>query len=260
MGHIRFGKMPKTRKWAQVAELLGNEYGNIASLAQATLHATKSLFKQLNNDVGIQNSFWVLTQLTLKAKSKDYIQALGKLGIDIAPDSQDNFSFTADLSHSLTTLIKQSETETIFSEIARLSCLSVVSDILSSQTPNLFGNDIKDIQEIFRKYSSKKLFADLSKDYFAEFLSRSIKYFISTDAYNHVGDKLRFNSVDELSDFENALTTYCKQSARIVQEFSGGWYSKTEYEKGIGHNEVNKFIPIALKKMYKELSLEETAP
>ena len=260
MGHIRFGKMPKSRKWEQVVELLGNEYGNVASLAQATLHATKSILKALNNDVGIQNSFWVLTQLTLKAKSKEYLQALKSIGIDISPDSQDTLSFTADLSSNLTELIKKSETETVFSEIARLSCLSVISDVLSSQTPNLFGNDLSDIQDIFRTYSSKQNFAELSKNYFAEFLSRSIKYFISTEAYNHVGDKLRFKNVAELSDFENALTTYCRQSARIVQEFAGGWYSKTEYEKGIGFEEVTKFIPVALKKMYKELSLEETAP
>jgi len=259
MGHIRFGVMPKTRKWKQVIELLGNANGNVASLAEAVLKSAQNIFNQLTNDVGIQYSFWILTQLTLKAKSSDYLSALQEIGIDISIDTNSSMGFLADLSESLSGLIKNSKTETQFSEIARLSCMSIISDVLSSQTPNLFGTDIKDVQETLRKYSSNKNFAELSRSYFAEFMSRTIKYIISTEAYNHVGSNLRFKSTDELSDFESALKLYCSQSARIVQEFSGGWYGKTEYEKGIGLEEVKRFVPVAIKKIYKELSVKESA-
>jgi hypothetical protein len=47
---------------------------------------------------------------------------------------------------------------------------------------------------------------------------------------------------------------HCDQSARIVRDFCGEWYSKTEYQKGIDLGNASKFLAIAVKKLGKELA------
>ena len=61
----------------------------------------------------------------------------------------------------------------------------------------------------------------------------------------------------EHSEFNEALQTYCQQSSKIVEEFSGGWFSKTKFiEKEITPEKTKGFLHVAFKKLLSELKRE----
>ena len=252
MGHIRFGKMPKTRSWKQVAQLLADDGADATQVADATIKAASQALDQVPDDPGMLAAFHALTQVTLRARDPDFESTLQKMGIDVSGAS-DHFELVARVSRHIRDTIDQSGRESVFSEMARLSAASVLSKRVASEMPSLFESSAEDVRSALRKLSTKKNFASLSQDYFADFLQRGLKYFTSTEIYNHVGPSGRFKDVNSVAEFNDALDTFCRQSARIVEQFSGGWYSKTEYEKGIGREEVRGFLHIAMDKLRREL-------
>jgi hypothetical protein len=50
---------------------------------------------------------------------------------------------------------------------------------------------------------------------------------------------------------------HCDQSARIVRDFCGEWYSKTEYQKGIDLNNTSRFLAVAFNKLRTELKQQK---
>lgn len=248
--------MPKTRTWKQVVQLLGSDSSDVSSIAKATAKSAQKAFSALNTDIGIQLGFWLLTQLTLKSKDKDFIQKLRDTGIEVSANVDNQYSFIAEISQYLKKEIKSSGRDNLFSEIARLSLVSILNTLFSRQTPGLFGSSIDDFKDVLKESSKKKNFASLSRDYFAEILSRSMNYFLSKETYNHISGDLKFKNINDNIDFDNAVKQYCSQTAKIVEEFSGGWYTKTEYEKGIGRKEAEGFVYHAMNKICKELGLE----
>ena len=55
------------------------------------------------------------------------------------------------------------------------------------------------------------------------------------------------------SDFSADLDQHCREAARIVKEFSGDWFGKTNYEGGITLEKAEAFVSVALKKIRSEL-------
>ncbi|MFH1231736.1 MAG: hypothetical protein V1709_09600, partial [Planctomycetota bacterium] len=223
------------------------------AVANATLTAATKVFEKLINDKGLLYSYWTLIQLTLRSRDEKFIPALKEKGIDISGVS-DQFQLIAQVSEYVSNKIKESEKTTVFSEMAHLSLSSILTKRLSMETPNIFGATFEDTRLALKQLSTKDKFASLSKEFFAEFMQRSLNYFISTEISNHIGPSSRFRNIDDVSEFNSALSLYCLQSAKIVEEFSGGWYSKTEFEKGIGLKEVEGFIYVALKKLREEMT------
>jgi hypothetical protein len=44
------------------------------------------------------------------------------------------------------------------------------------------------------------------------------------------------------------------ESARIVHDFCGEWFSKTEFQKGIDLDNTSNFMAVTLKKLQAELN------
>lgn len=254
VGHIRFGKMPKTRSWKQVAQLLADDGADATQVAKATIKAASKALDQVPDDPGMIAAFHALTQVTLRARDADYEAALQRIGIDVSGVS-DHFELVSRISRHIQDAIEQSGRGSVFSEMARLAAAGVLSKRMAGEMPSLFKGSAEDVRAALRKLSTKKNFASLSQDYFADFLQRGLKYFTSMEIHNHVGPSgdYRFKDVNSVAEFNDALGTFCRQSARIVEQFSGGWYSKTEYEKGIGPEEVRGFLHIAMDKLRREL-------
>jgi hypothetical protein len=80
MGHIRLGRLPRTRKWQQVVALLGSA-AEQAEIAAATLAASKRGLEGAAQDPALVQSFWLLTQLPLCARRPDFVDALKKVGV-----------------------------------------------------------------------------------------------------------------------------------------------------------------------------------
>ncbi len=86
-------------------------------------------------------------------------------------------------------------------------------------------------------------------------MSRTLRALIDRELANHVSATSDLSSVESSLEFMQALDTHAWQSARIVEEFAGGWYSKHNWEsKGeISPDEAQRFVGYALRKLRAEL-------
>lgn len=97
--------------------------------------------------------------------------------------------------------------------------------------------------------ATTKQFGTLARDFFARLTRRYLTFFLSHELSNHVGGKRRFASIADHAEFNAALDLHCRQASRIVEEFAGSWFSKTNWEQGITPENVRGFAWVALKKL-----------
>ncbi len=83
MGHVRLGKLPRTRAWGQVVALL-DEGAAVPQVAAASGAAAQATLRLAPNDPGFVHAFWLLTQLPLAARSAHYLAELRRLGFTLA--------------------------------------------------------------------------------------------------------------------------------------------------------------------------------
>src|SRR5687767_10185865 len=70
MGHVRLGTLPRTRKWQQVAALLGGD-ARIDEIAGAVSDAAEQALNRAADDPALSHAFWLLTQIPLAAQHWD---------------------------------------------------------------------------------------------------------------------------------------------------------------------------------------------
>ena len=71
---------------------------------------------------------------------------------------------------------------------------------------------------------------------------------------NHTGTDRRFASDAERIAFERALKQHTIETSRIIEEFAGGWYGKTVWQKNrLDQQEIDRFTRYSFKKMRDEL-------
>src|SRR5439155_20187418 len=100
--------------------------------------------------------------------------------------------------------------------------------------------------------STKVGFARLGQRFFGCFMMRFLNFYVSRITASQVGGE-RLQQLGDLTQFNDALRTHCQQSARIVHDFCGEWYSKTEFQQGIDLNNTSGFMAVALRKLQAEL-------
>src|SRR5258708_4813722 len=61
MGHVRLGRLPKTRRWAEVIALLTDSSPeDVAAIASATVQAADRRLRELARDPSLTYCFWLL--------------------------------------------------------------------------------------------------------------------------------------------------------------------------------------------------------
>lgn len=93
-----------------------------------------------------------------------------------------------------------------------------------SRTINLFGASSADVQNAIRSLSTKKGFGELGQRFFRRFVSRFLNFYLSRVTAATLGGP-RLRNLGDIAHFNKALGTHCDQSARIVRNFCGEWYS-----------------------------------
>ncbi len=118
--------------------------------------------------------------------------------------------------------------------------------------PNLFS-DAGDVRAELSKLATKNQFGDLARDFFARLTNRTLEYYLSREIPNHVGPGRTFANFDEQSAFRAALSRHCQEASLIVEEFAGGWFSKSQFKGTLTPAAAQGFADYALKKMRDEL-------
>jgi hypothetical protein len=116
----------------------------------------------------------------------------------------------------------------------------------------MFGGTSADVRSAVRSLSTKKGFGQLGQRFFGRLVARFLNFYLSRVTASRLGSP-RLRHLGDVAEFDDALRRHCDQSARIVRDFCGDWYSKTQYEKRIDLDTSSRFLAIAVKKLRSEL-------
>jgi len=255
MGHLRLGTLPTSKKWREVVALIPESSASAPELAAATMEAAKGGIRRAANDAGFIKTFWLLTQIPLAARQQEFATALRRLGLKVPPNPS-AFDVLGAISESVENEIATERVRSDFAELALAAAQESLSALCVEETRSLFGASPDDVQNSFRKYSTSAQFRHLARRFFTGFTARYLKAFLSRELSNHVGDIEKFRSLHEHSEFNRALDHHCFEAAKIVEEFAGGWFSKTNFESGIDPENVRGFLYVSLKKIAEQLRRE----
>lgn len=257
MGHLRLGRLPKNLRWREVVALLESSPGDTAAVARATIVAADRQLRSLSNDPSLAYCFWLLTRVTWAARSNDFIAQLADLGLASGADTP-TLAFIARVSDHVRDELAQYPESGPASELASLALRHSLTETVGTQGPTLFGSTVEDLRHAFREYSTQRAFAELSQRFFGDFFARTLRSFLDRELANHLGTRHALTAVDDSSDFLRAIDLHARQSATIIRDFAGGWYSKHNWEtRGeISLDEARRFVAVALRKLRSDLKRE----
>jgi hypothetical protein len=251
MGHIRLGRLPATKKWQQVVALLAREAAT-EQIAAASAEAAEVSLAYARQDPALLQSFWLLTQLPLAARSPDYPESLRSLGVAVRGDPTLLETIGA-FSAAVDRHVDRSGGRTDLGELAQHAAAESLASVAGSDLPSLFGPTSADTRLALSKLAAPDLFARLARDFFSRLVRRHLDYYLSRELSNYVGPSRSLASIDSHTAFNAALEQHCREASRIVEAFAGGWYSKTIFEGGITPEKAGAFVFVALRKIGQEL-------
>lgn len=252
MGHVRLGTLPRTRNWIQVLDLVGAGAG-APDVAAATMNAAQRGLEAAAQDKGLVYTVWLLTQMPLAARSPDFEARLRKLGLTVS-GSPSLLEVTGAFSDAVDAHLRRAGGRTDLGEMAQMAASEALTVLGSPANGSLFAAAAPSAREALAAFTTTKRFSELASEFFARLTTKYLTYFLSRELSNYVGAGGRFAGIDGHAEFDKALALHCRQASRIVEEFSGGWFSKSHFKGRITHEKAGGFAHIALKKLRAELA------
>jgi hypothetical protein len=249
MGHQRLGTIPTSQKWTEVVEKVarggpeGTATHHVPEIAKRTLEAAEAGLQRAVDDEGLRFTFYLLTQLVLAAREDDWRQRLDDLGIHLTDDSS-LFDFTAQVQRVIDDHLDARGGPTDISEMGQQAAGEALALQAGPQATTLFGSGEAELKDAVRGLSTKVGFARLGQRFFGCFIARFLNFYLSRITPAKVEDPTAFNE---------GLQTHCHETARIVQQFCGDWYSKTEFQQGISLENTAGFLAVVVQKLQAEL-------
>lgn len=255
MGHTRLGDLPRTRRWGEVVGLLACGAGT-AQVANATITAAERGLNLAAEDKALVETVWLLSQLPLAARAKDltgFVGALRQGGLQVS-DSPGLMEVVGAFSDAIDARLSNNGGRTDLGEMAQMAASETIAMVLGSRTQSLFGTQPQDVQKALAGLATNKQFSEFSRQFFARITNRCLNYFLSRAVTHHIGEGQRFATLAQQSEFTKALEVHCREASKIVEDFSGGWFTKTNWEKnGISRDDARGFAHVAMRKLVDEL-------
>jgi hypothetical protein len=253
MGHIRLGELPRKRKWVQVVELIAGG-ASAAQIANATINAAEKGLGLAAQDSGVVETIWLLSQLPLAARSENFPASLRDCGLSVS-DAPGLMEIVAAVTDAVDAKMPNCKGRTDLGEMAQMAAAETLTEVIGVRTKGLFGTTPDDVRQAFSKLATVKQFGVFAKDFFARFTNKCVSYFLSRALSNQVGEGRRFTTLAEQAQFAKAMDTHCREASRIVEGFSGGWFSKKNWETGgdVSRQDIAAFTGYAMTKLVAEL-------
>ena len=262
MGHTRLGSIPKTHKWTDIVAIIAGAGGresagrgmlpdDVSEIARQTIDAASGGLYKVIDDLGLRYTFYILTQIVLSSRDSNWQERWADFGIDLSEDAT-LFDLTSEMQNAIDGHLSRYARPTDISEMAQQAAGEALTTLAGPRAVTLFGRDKKDTRLAVRELSTKAGFSRLSQVFFGRFIARFLNFYLSRATAAHVGGD-RLHQVVDLTRFNQDLRLHCEQSARIVYDFSGEWYSKTQFKEGINLENTSRFLAVALKKLQAEL-------
>jgi hypothetical protein len=257
VGHTRLGAIPKLRRWADVVAAfvdadVSHAATPVSAVAGLTLAAAEPALRAAVDDVGVRQSFLALAKVVLAAKTDDWRTALAALGI-VLPDQPSLFDLTAGVQFAIDDAVLAAGAASDVGEMAHRAAAQALTELAGLAEVNLFGPDESELQRAVAQLATKKGFADLGQRFFGHFLARFLNFYLSRVTAQAAGASETLRDIGELSRFNARLNHHCVESARIVRDFCGEWFSKTTYLEGIDEKNSARFVAVAMRKLADEV-------
>ena len=254
MGHIRIGRLPKRHGWDSVIAALQVETkADNEIMGDAAKAAAKSL-GVAKYQGSLNLCYWLFLSLVRAARSEDFLDGLRQLGLVMKPDASAAAFVTATTGLARARL-RESGWLAVTDELALQAFQTAVGDCLLQDATTLFGADIESVQMALRKMSTKDNVAKVARRFFSEFMYRILARAFERRLSDALAKGDRFRSTDDLSEFHSRLRAYCWDVSKIVEEYSGGWYSKHTWLGDLGEKQTARFTGYAIEKLFSELSI-----
>ena len=253
MGHTRIGRIPKSKSWEKIIELLnfsGDESQrlsgeDIASIANESILATEKGLLEASNDTGVYNGIFIvakiLESIATKAESSEYY-------IDIT-----KIANSRELAFEIHSRIRSFLVENcISSDKSEIALRAISKSILETTAQKQFSLDGIDFPKELKKLASKNGFAEFGQRFIANYTYSYINFFLSRVANFSVGGE-RLQNINQLSHFNAENQKHWNESAYIVRDLSGLWFAKKAFhEKNITPQSVKSYLSLAFRKMSSE--------
>lgn len=252
MGHIRLGKLPRTRDWDDVVALVAGG-ASAGRVAVATIRAAETGLKRAANDRGVVESVWLLTRLPHAAREPSFAAGLRACDVAVAEDPG-LMEVVGAVADALDARLPNNRGRTDLGEMAQAAAGETIVRVVSPRAANMFGSTPADVQSAFAGLATVHQFGLFARFFFARFMYKCLSYFLSRTLSDHVGEGRRFTCLRQQGEFQAALDRHCREAAGIVERFSGQWVSKTRYEGGeVSRESAARFVAGAVNKLLAEI-------
>jgi hypothetical protein len=251
MGHQHLGRLPSSREWCHVIDMISGG-SDVNAIAAATSAAAERQMADASNDRAVKHAVWLLTQIPAAARKDDFTSELRTLGLEVSKQPT-LMEVGSAMTQAIDCCVGRNRGRSDLGEMAQFSAVESLIAVAGRALPDLFGPATEKTKSALAGLGTVKQFAVLARDFFSRLARRQLAYFLSRELSNHVGANSRFHSIREHQEFEGALDLHCREASRIIKEFSGRWYSKRMYEGGIDEAAAGRFAHVAFGKLRDEL-------
>ena len=257
MGHQRGTPLPRTRKWKEVIAFIENG-ATVSQVASATIIAAQGGLGKAGRDLGVVEAVYWMMQLPLAACSDDFAGHLRGRGMDI-DDAPGLMDLTSALTEAIDKRISTHRQRTDLGEMAQMSLVETINSVIGPKLKRLFETVPEDVQDAFANLATPKQFGSFAKEFYSRFTFRCLNYFVSKEVANHIGEGRRFLTMEKHGAFIVALAKHCSETAKIIEEYSGDWFSKWNWETqgDITREKVSDFNSYAMTKLIGAIQFGE---
>jgi hypothetical protein len=241
-----------TYRWKEVLRLI-DEQASEPDIADACLEAAEAGIANIPKDQGFLHALTTIFKFAAAVRSPNMLPELRLRGFKLTSDPS-LFDLTSTLKDRIDEVTLRSSSKSDVGEITQNSFSESLYSFVSNDLPSLFGNTPEDEREVVKRQFTGNRFRDLMHDFYSNLTRRYLMYHLSRELPTHIGPGRRFASLEEHSEFAKAFNIYVRQSVRIAEEFTPGWFSKARWEDSINHDSVSRYAHVAFKKILKEFS------
>jgi hypothetical protein len=253
VGHIRVGRLPKRHGWDSVIAALEAETKTDKQIMDEAARVAAKSLGVTRYQGSLNLCYWLFLSLVRAARSDDFLGGLDQIGLRIRPDTS-AAAFVAATTALARSRLRESGWLAITDELALQSFQVAVGESVLQSATTLFGADVESVQAALRTMSTKDSVAKVARRFFSEFMYRVLARAFERQISDSLATGGRFRSSDDLSEFHARLRAYCWDVSKLVEEYSGGWYSKHTWLGDIGEKQTGRFTGYAIDKLFSELS------
>lgn len=257
MGHIRLGRLPKTKPWIRVIQALETEQHDASAISAATARAAATELEGVQGDETVAACIWVLARIAGASRDDFFPEELLVLGVDPRRAST-GLGFVSEIRRAA--VESGAAHRSMVGDMALESLSEVLTKRVVNQASSLFGTTSEDIHRAVAGFRTPANFGAVARDFYGSLMSRVLRFVTDKELSNHVAGSPdgSESAPDRARAVNRDIDRYCRESAKIVEEFASGWYSKRNWQTkyDIARQDAAGFSAHALTKLRMEIEGE----